>query len=290
MDLSIILQFGLNGLFLSSVYALVALGLTLIFGVMDIADFSQGALYMVGAYFAFMLISVAGLNFFVSIVISMAMVAMLGALNFLVAYRPLLKESGPNTFIAALGILVVLENLALLIAGPEELYMESPLGDGVFRFAGAGINHQRAFLIFMTALFIVGVWYFLKKTRTGKALRALSQNKIGAEVCGINKLRISIIAFLLASALAGGAGVLMAPINPIHPHMGGEVIVKSFAIVVIGGMGSAPGALVGALIIGLGETLSTAYLPSIITNLIAFVLMILVLLFRPNGIFGNPEG
>ena len=289
MDFPILLQFALNGLFLSSVYALVALGLTLIFGVMDIADFSQGALFMVGAFLSFVLMTVAGLHFLVSIVIAMALVAMLGALNYLLAYRPLQREAGPNTFIAALGILVVLENLALLIAGAEEFYMEPPLGDGNFRVVGASITHQRAFLVAMTGLFIFGVWFFLTRTRTGKALRALSQNRTGAEVCGINKTRISIIAFLLASALAGGAGVLMAPITPIHPHMGGEIIVKSFAIVVIGGMGSAPGALVGALIIGLGETISTAYLPSLVTNLIAFVLMILVLLFRPNGIFGNPE-
>lgn len=289
MSFSIMLQFALNGLFVSSVYALVALGLTLIFGVMDIADFSQGALFMVGAYLSFFLINQTGIGFALSLVGAMLSVACLGALNYLVAYRPLQREKGPNTFIAALGILVVLENAVLLVVGADDLYLAPPLGEGSFRFAGAAITHQRSFLIFLTGVFILATWFFLQKTRTGKALRALSQNRIGAEVCGIDKTRISVVAFLMAAALAGGAGALMAPIAPINPHMGGAVIVKSFAIVVIGGMGSAPGAVLGALIIGAGETISTAYLPSVITNLIAFVLMILVLLFRPHGISGDPE-
>jgi branched-chain amino acid transport system permease protein len=289
MDASIALQFFLNGLFLSSVYALVALGLTLIFGVADIADFSQGALYMVGAYAALELIQRLGLGQVSGLIVAMAFVAVLGAVNYLLAYRPLLRIKGPNTFIAALGILVVLENTVLLIAGPDEHYLAPPLGDGSLRLAGAALTYQRAFLIGMTAVFIAAVWLFLTRTRSGKALRAVSQNRMAAELCGINRHRVLLYAFLVAAGLAGGAGALMAPIIPITPHMGGTIIVKSFAIVIVGGMGSAPGALLGALLIGMGETISTAYMPSLVTNLIAFVLMVTVLLFRPHGLLGQPE-
>ena len=289
MEMSILLQFLINGLFVSSVYALVSLGLTLIFGVMDIADFAQGALYMVGAFVAYYLMTVLGLGMIGSLALGMTMVAVIAAFNFLVTYRPLVKVPGPNTFVAALGILVVLENLVQFIAGPDPLYMDPPFGSAGLVVAGASVTYQRAFLIGMTALFIVGVWVFLGHTKAGKALRALSQNKTGAAVCGINNTRVSVIAFLLAGSLAGAAGVLMAPVVPVEPFMGTAVIVKSFAITIVGGMGSVPGALLGALVVGMSESLATAYLPSVVTNLIAFVLMILVLLFRPEGLFGEAE-
>lgn len=287
MDLSTSLQFLVNALFVSSLYALVALGLTLIFGVMEIADFAQGALYMLGAYVSFYVTRLFGLSYFISIPIAMVLIAAIGVINGLVVYRPLRRMGGATTFVAALGILLILQNGALWAFGGEYRLLQSPFGDAKLTLLNAIVTYHQLFIVGLTAVLITGVWLFLKKAKIGKALRAMSQNREGAALAGINIDRISLVTFAIAAALAGAAGALISPMRAFDPHIGAIVILKSFAIVIFGGMGSISGAILGAIIVGLAETITAAYVAAEYSDLVAFVLMILILFVRPQGLRGS---
>lgn len=287
MDLGTLAQYVVNGLFASSVYALIALGLTLIFGVMQIADFAQGALYMLGAYVSFYVTNLAGWSYFLSIPAAMAVVAAAAVLNQLIVYRPLSRAGGATTFVAALGIMLILQNVALAVFGADFRLIRSPFGDARLIVLGAVITYHQLFIIAVTAALIGGVWLFLQRTRPGKALRAMSQNRDAARLAGVDPDRIALVTFALAGALAGSAGALVSPLRAFDPHIGALAILKSFAIVIFGGMGSVEGALLGALIVGLAETLTAAYLAAEYSDLIAFVLMVGVLFLRPQGLLGK---
>lgn len=287
MDLSTFMQFLVNALFISSLYALVALGLTLIFGVMEVADFAQGALYMLGAYVSFYVTNTLGASYFLSLPIAMGMIAAVAVLNNLVVYRPLRRVGGATTFVAALGILLILQSAALWAFGGEYRLIRSPFGDAKLNMAGTIITYHQLFIIGLTAVLIGGVWLFLRKAKVGKALRAMSQNRDGAALVGINMDRISLVTFAIAGGLAGAAGALISPMRAFDPHIGAIAILKSFAIVIFGGMGSISGAVIGAVIVGLAETMTAAYIAAEYSDLVAFVLMILILFIRPQGLGGR---
>ena len=282
-----LIQALLLGLFNSSVYALVALGLTLIFGVMDIADFAQGALYMLGAYIAFYASQLLGVPYFASLGLAALGVAGIGVLNYLLVYRPLYRVGGATTFIAALGIMLILENAAIFGFGADFRLLPSPCGQAKLTVAGAVLTHHQLFTILMTGVLLGTVWLFLQRTRMGKALRAMSQNRDAAALVGVEMHKIAIITFALAAALAGIAGALVSPTRAFNPTIGGIIILKSFAIVIFGGMGNIKGALAGALIIGLTETLVAAFTAAQYSDLVAFGLMIAILFVRPQGLFGG---
>ncbi len=287
MEFSTFAQFLVNALFVSSLYALVALGLTLIFGVMQIADFAQGALYMLGAYASFFVTNIFGFNYFLSLPVAILTIAAIGILNNVLVYRPLRQAGGATTFVAALGILLILQNAALWAFGGEYKLIRSPFGDAKFSLIGAIITHHQIFIILMTASLIGGVWLFLRKAKVGKALRAMSQNREAAVLVGINLDRISLVTFAIAAALAGTAGALISPMRAFDPHIGAIAILKSFAIVIFGGMGSISGAVLGAFIVGLAETMTAAYVAAEYSDLVAFVLMIAILFVRPQGLRGS---
>ncbi|MDQ7850999.1 MAG: branched-chain amino acid ABC transporter permease [Armatimonadota bacterium] len=286
-DAATFLQYAVNGLFLSGLYALVALGLTLIFGVMHVADFAQGALYMLGAYVSFFFTRLVG-SYFLSIPLAMLLIAGLGVLNDAVVYRPLHRHGGATTFIAALGILLILQNAALWAFGGDFRLIHSPFGDAKLEISGVIVTYHQLFVMVATAILIGSVWIFLRHTKPGKALRATAQNPEAARLVGISGERIALLAFAVAGSLAGAAGALVSPMRAFDPHIGAVVILKSFAIVIFGGMGSVPGAIVGALIIGLAETFTAAYLAAEFADLVAFALMILILFLRPQGLLGRP--
>jgi len=287
VQFSTLLQFLVNGVFISSLYALIALGLTLIFGVMEIADFAQGALYMVGAYVSFYTTQLLGLSYFVSLPLAMLAAGGIGVLNNLVVYRPLSRHGRVMTFVAALGILLILQNLALWAVGGQFRLLRSPFGDAKLSVLGAVVTYHQTFVVLVTAALIGGVWLFLKKTKPGKALRAMSQNLEAAQLAGINSARITTATFAIAAALAGVAGALISPMQAFDPTVGARIILKSFAITIFGGMGSIPGAIGGALIVGLAETMTAAYLSAEYSDLVAFALMIVIMFVRPQGLFAR---
>ena len=278
----------INSLFSASVYCLVALGLMLILGVMDIADFAQGALYMVGAYVAYLVISCAGWGFVAGIAAGVCAAAIIGIVNNLLVYRPV-AERGASSLIAALGVLLVIQNLAVLVFGRDFQTYQEPFGRAVISLGAGIISVYRATVIAAAAVLVPLVWYFLTRTRTGKAIRAVSQEKEGAAIVGISSTQVSVVTFAIGSAVVGLAGALVSPIYAFDAYFGVDTIVKAFTIVIVGGLGSLPGLLAGVAMIAFGENLVAAYLSTEYSSLVTFALLIAILFARPQGIFGIKE-
>lgn len=283
------MQLAINALLAASLYALVAMGLTIILGVLDIADFAQGALYMLGAFTAFYATSLLGLDFFLALPLGFIVGGAIGVANYLAVYRPLRRASGASTFIAALGLLLILQNLALWIFGADFKLVPSPFGNARFGLLGASMGSYQLFLVAAVAVVVLATWLFLQRTRLGKALRAVSQNRKGALIVGVDALRVEVTAFAVAGGLAGLGGALASAVNAFDPSVAALVVIKAFAIVIFGGMGSVPGALLGAFIVGVIETATAGLVNTQYAELTAFVLMVIVLLVRPRGILGSPE-
>jgi len=279
-------QVFLNGLYSSSVYCLVALGLTIILGVMDIADFAQAGLYMLGAYVTFLVAEMLGLNFFFALLLAIMAAAIVGIINNLLVYQPVLKR-GANTLIAALGILLIVQNLALLVFGPDYQTYQLPFGHGKLTIGDGSITLYKAMIISIACLLVPSVWLFLEKTRIGKAIRAVSQNVEGAAIVGISSTKVSVFTFALGTSMVGLAGGLVSPIYAFDAHFGSDIIVKAFTIVIFGGLGSLRGVAVGSLIIGVGENMMAGYISTEYSDLVTFVLLILILFVRPQGVFGR---
>jgi branched-chain amino acid transport system permease protein len=279
-------QILLNGIFTSAIYCLIALGLTLILGVMDIADFAQAGLYMVGAFLTFIVFEIWGLNFLVSVCIAIVVVSFVGIVNNIVVYQPAMRR-GANSLIAALGILLIIQNLALLVFGADYQTLQLPFGQGNVQIFKGTITLYKSMIVLIACVLVPAVSLFLKKTKIGRAIRAVSQNKEGASIVGIGSGKVSVITFGIGSAIVGLTGALVSPIYAFDAHFGSHIIVKAFTIAIFGGLGSIPGTVVGALIIGIGENMVAGYVSTEYSSLMTFVLLILILFIRPQGIFGR---
>ncbi len=271
------------GIQLGSQYVMVALGLTLIFGILDISHFAHGHLYMIGAYLLYVVMVLWGVNYWLALFICMAALAVAGVLVERAVYRPLRGKPQINTFIAAIGLILMLETLVRGIQ-PKALSVPKPV-DSTLSFAGVTMEVQRLIVIIGAILFITALQLFIKRTRLGTAIEAVAQDREGASLVGINVNRISALTFAVATALAAAAAVLMAPLAFISPEMGSVLILKAFVIVVIGGLGSVKGAIVGGYILGLLEALAIAYVSSAYKDVFAFAVLIAILAVRPTGLF-----
>jgi len=276
----------LNGLFVSSLYGLVALGLTLILGVMDVADFAQGATFMVGAFVAFLTVTQLGLDFPWALALAVVAAIVLGVANNQFVYQPVVRRSA-STLIAALGVLLIVQNAAVMVFGSDYQTYPPPFGREVVAIGSGVIPVYKLTVIAIAVAAVPLVWAFLSKTATGKAIRAMSQNKEGAAIVGIGAQQVSLVTFGLGSALVGLAGALASPVYAFDAFFGADAIVKAFTIVIVGGMGSIAGVLVGVAIIGFGENLVAGYISTEYSTLVTFVVLIAVLFLRPQGIFGK---
>jgi branched-chain amino acid transport system permease protein len=281
------LSFFLNqlviGIQLGSQYVMVALGLTLIFGILDISHFAHGHLYMIGAYLLYILMVLAGINYWIAFLICMAALAVAGVVVERAVYRPLRGQPAINTFIAAIGLILVLETLVRGIQ-PNALSVSKPI-DRTLEFAGITMEAQRLIVIIGAIVLIILLQLFIKRTRLGTAIEAVAQDREGASLVGINVNRISALTFAIATALAAAAAVLMAPLAFISPEMGSVLILKAFVIVVIGGLGSMKGAIVGGYLLGIIEAMAIAYVSSAYKDVFAFAVLIIILAIRPTGLF-----
>lgn len=284
--MGILLQTIINGIMLGSIYAMVALGLTLIYGILNIPNFAHGALYMIGAYMAFFAITSFSAPYWLGLIVAMVILFVIGMLVERLAFRPLYDKPLINSFIVAVGLILIFENGALAIWGPEFRQIP-PLSDAVIRVLGTTITMQRIIVIITAILLIVAVHLFIKKTRLGAAIEATSQNREGAQLMGINVRLMGGITFGIGTALAAVAAVLVAPILLIYPMMGAPVIGMAFVIIIIGGMGSFFGAVLGGYLIGLLETLVSSYVTNYFTEAIIFGLLVVVLAIKPTGLFGK---
>jgi branched-chain amino acid transport system permease protein len=275
-----------NGLLISGIYALVAVGFTLIFGVLEVINFAHGEFYMLGAFIIYMFAGQIGLPYALSIPLSILVSLAIGVFVERTSIRPLLERSFESMVICTFAISMILMNGTLLIWGAEPKIIQSPLSSPVSFFEIA-FTYQRL-LVFVVAIVLSLVLHlFLQRTKTGKAIRAAAQNKEACLAVGIDIGRISRFTFGLGIGLCGLAGALVAPVYSVFPTMGQTTMFKVFAIVILGGLGNMKGALLASLILGLGESLIAGYVSATLKDGLAFLVMVFILLLRPAGLFGK---
>jgi branched-chain amino acid transport system permease protein len=284
--MEILIQQLFNGLTIGSVYSLVALGLTLVYGILHIPNFAHGALYMMGGYITLTMMTKYGLHYWIAIFVSILVVGILGVLMERFVFYPL-KEAPPiHDKIAAIGILLFLEAFAQFVWGAEFQSMPTPYGE-VVEILGLTFTMQRLLIVISAIVVMILLTLFLKKTFTGSTIIAMSQNREGANLVGINTNKVAMITFMISGGLAAIAASLSAPINLVFPAMGQLVILKAFVIIILGGMGSVPGAILGGYILGFSESLGATYISNDYKDIIAFVLLVLILSVKPTGLFSK---
>ena len=280
------LQQILNGLAIGSVYTLVALGLTVVFGILGIAHFAHGSLAMFGGYLTFVFSTSMGLSFFASIAMAMPVGAVMGMLIERLAYRPVRDAPHINAFIIALGLTMMLEGGNLLLFGADQVIIQTPYQQ-VFDFGGIFVAQLRMVVIITAVTLVAIVTLLLLTTKTGKSVRAVAQNRHAAVLMGVNVNLVSSVVFAISSALGVAAGALIGALLALAPGVGESFAVKGFAVLILGGLGSLPGAILGGLVLGVSESLAAGFLSSAYKDVISFLIMILVLLVMPQGLMGK---
>ncbi|CAN1523413.1 branched-chain amino acid ABC transporter permease [Limnohabitans sp. B9-3] len=275
-----------NGLAIGSVYTLVALGLTVVFGILGIAHFAHGSLAMFGGYLTFVFSTSMGLSFFASIAMAMPVGAVMGMLIERFAYRPVRDAPHINAFIIALGLTMMLEGGNLLLFGADQVIIQTPYQQ-VFDFGGIFVAQLRMVVIVTAVTLVAVVTLLLLKTKTGKSVRAVAQNRHAAVLMGVNVNFVSSVVFAISSALGVAAGALIGALLALAPGVGESFAVKGFAVLILGGLGSLPGAILGGLVLGVSESLAAGFLSSAYKDVISFLIMILVLLVMPQGLMGK---
>jgi branched-chain amino acid transport system permease protein len=287
LGLDVILQAGLSGLFMGSVYALIAIGFTLVFGVTNIVNFAHGHFVMGAMFVTYLLFKALKVDPYVGLVVVLPLFFVLGSLIYRLVIQRIVEAPHSAHMMVTLGLLIFIENLANLFFGGDlrgitTTYTTSSLvlGDVSFPVARLG-----AAAVSLAA--VVGLALVLHRTSLGKAIRAAANNPEGAALVGIDVGRVYRVAFSLGTAAAALAGAVIMPFSLVSPFVGGEFILKAFVIAVLGGLGSVAGALIGGLLIGLVEALSSLYISASLGNAIVFAILIAVLLYRPWGILGQ---
>jgi len=292
IDVNYFLGVLVGGLVVGFIYALTALGITIIYGILHIPDFSHGNRYMIGAYAGFVASTIAGsmveLSYLAAIIASIAVSSAIAVLSYLLVYKRLLSAPHITSFIAAIGLLMLLEGIALAVFGPRYQRIYTPF-DYMIVLGELRIHAHRIVILLASIAAIVALFYFLRRTITGTALEAVAQSTVGAKLVGINTDRITLIAFAIAGALAGYAAALIAPITLVYPIMGAELNLKAFVICVVGGLGNIPGAIAGGLVLGVVESLYGGFFDIRWKNLVAFGILVAILIVKPEGLFGKRE-
>jgi branched-chain amino acid transport system permease protein len=285
--LPLLLQSIVNGILMGGVYGLVAIGLSLIFGVMKIINFAHGSLMMLGMFTTYWLYVLLGLDPYLSLLLSIPCLFVVGLLieRFLIAQ--VLDAPAHNQLLLTLGISLFIENFALLLWTPNFRTLEVTYLRKAAMVGSVMISLPKLVAFIFAIILTILLYCFLKGTDMGKAIRAASEEREGALTVGINLRRIYYVAFGIGAACVGAAGTLTAPFFYVNPHVGGIFVITAFVVVVLGGMGNFIGALVGGLIIGLAESVGAAFVPGQLKQFIIYFIFILVLLFKPEGLFGR---
>jgi branched-chain amino acid transport system permease protein len=275
-----------TGVVLGMIFVLLAIGLSLIFGLMTVVNFSHGALYMLGAYVGFTLLRLTG-SFSVALVVAPLLVGVLGLLIERFLIRPLYGRSPDDPLLLTFGMSLVIVELARLIWGKIGLTLDPPRAmAGAVNLGFTYFPTYRLFVIAVTAVVLVGLWLFLEKTNVGLVIRAGSRDPLMVRALGFDVGRIWFLVFGIGAGLAGLAGILAGPMRGAYAEMGVTIIIESFVVVVVGGMGSLVGAVVSGLLIGQIVSLTTFFAPKL-AEIVVFIFMAIVLLLRPSGLFGE---
>ena len=285
--MTVFLQSLISGLLVGGVYALIGIGLTIIFGVMRVINFAHGELVMVGMYITFFAFSLFGIDPFVGIVIVIPLMFLFGAFLQKTFINRVLNALPQNQILLTIGLGLVMSNTVMLLFTSDYRILSTSYSSGSVNLGGISISEPLTISFLITAAITGALYWFLIKTDTGQAIRATAQDRDAAQLMGVNVRRMSVIATGIGAALAGTAGALISPTYYIFPQVGSAFTLKAFVIVVLGGMGSVVGATIGGLIIGVSESLSAVYVSSGLKELFVYVLFLLVLVFKPAGLLGK---
>ncbi len=284
-----LLQHALNALILGGTYALLGIGLTLIFGIMKLVNFTHGELYAFGAYMAYMAVMVLGLNFYLSLVVAVLLGVVLGAAIEFVLLRRLRAADIDTTMLVMIGAWIALQNAEQLTWTGVAKSIDNPFPSTPLVIGPVSVSYNRLF-VFIVALALIGATYALiNRTKLGKAMRATFQDRNTAALMGVNIDTIYMATFALGSGLAAAAGALLGPVFVVYPTMGDLASLKAFAIVILGGLGSIPGATIGGFILAFMEELGAGYISSGYRDGMGFLLIIVILLIKPTGLFAQKE-
>jgi len=287
-----IIQQLINGISLGSIYALIALGYTMVYGIINLINFAHGDVLMIGAYIGFALTSILGFSFFPALIVSMVSCGILGVIIEKVAYKPLRGGSRISNLITAIAVSLFLQYGMMYFVGPESRTYKEVLPAVQIKVmsTGAVIDIKSFYIIGITLFLMLVLMYITNRTKIGKSMRALSQDKDAAELMGINVSKTISYTFFIGSALAGAAGVLIGVYySTLNPLMGATPGLKAFVSAVIGGIGIIPGAVFGGFFLGIVETLVSAIGGSLYKDAVAFLILILILLIKPTGLLGYKE-
>jgi branched-chain amino acid transport system permease protein len=283
-----LLQQLINGLSLGSIYALLALGYTMVYGIIQLINFAHGDIYMIGAFTGFYVATKLHLSFLPTMIIAMIVSAVLGIVIEKVAYKPLRKSPRITLLITAIGVSLLLENGMRYIVGPTPQSFPSLIESSKINIGSLQVTNIQLITLGVSLLLVVLLQFIVYKTKVGKAMRAASFDIEAASLMGINVNNTISFTFALGSALAGAAGVLVALAwTTIDPYMGMMPGIKAFVAAVLGGIGVIPGALIGGLFMGVAETLTKAYVSTRLSDAIAFSILIIILLIKPSGLLGK---
>ncbi|WP_018702035.1 MULTISPECIES: branched-chain amino acid ABC transporter permease [Sporomusaceae] len=283
-----VIQQLINGISLGSIYALIALGYTMVYGIIKLINFAHGDIYMVGAYIGFFATTVLGLSFVPALLIAMVGAGLAGMLIEYLAYRPLRFAPKISVLITAIGVSLLLEYGGMLVVSPQPRTFPAVFPTETYNLAGIIINNQQVVILVVSLLLMVLLTYVVQYTKIGKAMRAVSFDTEAAQLMGIDSGRIISFTFGIGSALAAAAGVLVGVYyNSIDPLMGIMPGLKAFVAAVLGGIGILPGAMLGGLILGVVEALVSGFISSTFRDAAAFAILILILLFKPSGLLGK---
>jgi branched-chain amino acid transport system permease protein len=277
----------INGVTLGTNYILMALGFTLIFGVLRIVNFAHGEFYMLGAFFVLTAIVKFEVNYLLAAILAVLAIGLLGYLTEEVIFRRF-RDKELEGMIIALGLSILLQNLGLVAWGPYDLSIP-PVFTGVLKFGTLFYPMERLMVVLLSFLLMAGFYLFLKKTRLGLAIQAIAQDTEIARVQGMRINRLYPLAFAVGTGLAAAAGAVIGPLFQLNPWMGIMPQVKAFIVVILGGIGSIPGAFLGGLILGVAESFVSTYASKALADLLGFILVIGILLFRPSGLFGRSQ-
>jgi branched-chain amino acid transport system permease protein len=285
--MTVFVQSVISGILVGGIYALIGIGLTIIFGVMRIINFAQGELLMLGMYATWIVFTWLGIDPFVSIVITAPLLFLWGAFLQKTIINRVLNALPQNQILLTIGLGLIMSNTIMLAFTSDYRILTTSYSSSSFSVGGISISQPLLVAFLITSAITGGLYWFLLKTDTGQAIRATAQDRDAAQLMGINVKAMSVLAFGLGSALAGVAGALISPTYYIFPQVGSAFTLKAFVIVVLGGMGSVIGATLGGLIIGVTESLSAVYIASGLKELVVFVLFLGLLLFKPSGLLGK---
>ena len=276
-----------NGAIIGSAYGLMGVGLTLIFGLMNVVNFAHGELYMLGAFFVYSLVVILQVNYFLSILLGMGGVLVFGGIIERFTIKPIRNAPILMTALVTIGLSIFLKNTALVIWGGVPKKIPNPFPSASLKLGYVYVTQPRIFALLLTIGVIILLHYLIKKTKLGKAMRATFENKDAAALMGIRVDRIYLYTFAIGSVVAAMAGILLGTIYLVYPTMGELAVLKAFIIVIMGGMGNFVGAFFSGIILGISESLGAGFISTGYKDAVGFVIVILVLLFRPQGLFGE---